>query len=57
MTFKLINIVFQPDRFSQIKHVTYFFQCMKYFVRTGLIAVITDCRIPQHPVVFKFFCP
>ena len=40
MSFKIIYVGIQPDRFGQIKMIAYLVKGMKYFMRSGIVGII-----------------
>ena len=57
VSFEFVYRVVKPDWFTKIEFITDLVQCVKDFVRTCVFCIITDDGIPEHPVIFKFFCP
>jgi hypothetical protein len=57
MPFEFLNGGVKPDRFAQVKFITYRVKRMKNLMRPGIVGIITDDGIPDHSVIFEFFSP
>ena len=54
---KITDICVQPDRFSQIKLITYILKRAEYLMRSGVIRIVTDDSILKQTVISENFGP
>ena len=57
MTAEFGNGGVKPDGLAQVELIAGCFQGMKYFMRAGVVCVVTDHSVSQHAVVFKNLNP
>ena len=57
MPFKFVYSGVQPDRSSQVDFISGLLKRAKDLMCAGIAAAVAYGRVPDHTIVFPFFCP
>lgn len=57
MSLEFFDVVVEPDWLAQVEFVANLIECMKYFMCSGVICLITDHSVLQEMIVFPNFSP
>lgn len=57
MFLKVFDSGVQPDGIAKVHLIADLFKTMENLMCSGIVAVVTDYRVPEHVVVFPDFSP